>query len=288
MKYLLKILLFLCLFTLNVFSQIKTDKSVISIPQNLNQSFSILDSLLSHDDINTIKNESEEGTIKFHMSLGLWIRNNWKLWNQNTPLSKYFNDLEIFHPDDMSGIIITSYWRYLNGKPINLESQIEYYKNYWDTQPDSTIPKLPELPDSNLTDEKNNSKSIDSVRIKTINKYEFYLNKSREDFYNSLASNNIDTNIVWFYYYQAKRDTKEYPDSSPQSFVKFLVGDDAYLDTGRLWVFDTIQNKNSILNYCEKVNFSEPIDKILSDNIKLEYFIRPSTGDVYLYRKNIE
>lgn len=287
MKYLLIIILNL-FFTCSLFAQTKIEKGNITVPINLKQSFAILDSLLSSEDVSLLKNEAEENISKYHMTLGLWIRNNWGLWNQDTPISKYFNDLGIYHPDDMSGIIIASYWRYLNGHPIDLDSQIQHYKNYWDAQPDSTISNLPELPDPNPRVEQNNSQNVDFVQIKTTNNYDFYLNKSREDFYNLLISNNIDTNTVWFYYYESKRDTNEYPASSPQSFVKFLVGETVYLETGRLWVFDAKKDKNAILEYCEKVDFSKPIEKLLSDKVKLEYFVRPSTGEAYLYRTNIE
>jgi hypothetical protein len=46
-------------------------------------------------------------------------------------LAKWFNRHGIVHPDDMSGIILTSYWRRLNGKPIALASQVKYFQDYW-------------------------------------------------------------------------------------------------------------------------------------------------------------
>jgi len=36
---------------------------------------------------------------------------------------------QIYHADDMSGIIIDSYERYINNKPINLNEQIKNYHN---------------------------------------------------------------------------------------------------------------------------------------------------------------
>ena len=58
------------------------------------------------------------------------MRNNWGLW-KGSRLSKWFNSQGIKHTDDMSGVILVSYYRHLNGKPIELEKQIQYYKNYW-------------------------------------------------------------------------------------------------------------------------------------------------------------
>jgi hypothetical protein len=75
--------------------------------------------------------EEEEFTANAHFGFGMWMRNNWKLWG-GSRLSKYFTDLGIFHPDDMSGIILTSYHRHLKGKEIKLEEQIKSYKDFWE------------------------------------------------------------------------------------------------------------------------------------------------------------
>ena len=75
----------------------------------------------------------KEFTTDSHFGLGLWIRNNWGLW-KGSRLSNFFIANGIFHPDDMSGIILTSYHRKLNGIEIQLEKQIKYYQEYWDKQ----------------------------------------------------------------------------------------------------------------------------------------------------------
>lgn len=72
----------------------------------------------------------DEFSGRVQMGFGMWIRNNWQLWG-GSRLSKYFNDLGIYHPDDMSGIILGSYHRYLTGKKIKLEEQIKIYQDYW-------------------------------------------------------------------------------------------------------------------------------------------------------------
>lgn len=69
-------------------------------------------------------------TSRLHFELGMWIRNNWGLW-RNSELKNYFVDKGIVHPDNMSGIILTSYHRHLNNKPIDLEGQIKFYQK-WD------------------------------------------------------------------------------------------------------------------------------------------------------------
>ncbi|REC77211.1 hypothetical protein DRF60_12425 [Chryseobacterium elymi] len=75
--------------------------------------------------------EENEFTGKVHLGFGMWLRNNWQLWG-GSRLSKYFNNLNIYHPDDMSGIILLSYHRHLNNREIKLEEQIKYYQDYWE------------------------------------------------------------------------------------------------------------------------------------------------------------
>ncbi len=70
---------------------------------------------------------SEDDMALYHHGLGTWIRNNWGLW-EGSRLSVWFQKKGIEHPDIMSGIILTSFWRHLNGKPIGLEEQFRYYR----------------------------------------------------------------------------------------------------------------------------------------------------------------
>jgi len=65
-----------------------------------------------------------------HFGLGMWIRNNWGLW-RGGELAKEFNTKGIFHPDDMSGIILKCYYRQLHNQDWELDEQIKFYQNYW-------------------------------------------------------------------------------------------------------------------------------------------------------------
>ena len=104
----------------------------VYIPQNLEDCIKQIDSFWPDSTKDKVRNWTEnEFSGKVHLSFGMWIRNNWALW-RGSRLSKYFNDLGIQHPDDMSGIILTSYYRHLNQKEIRLTEQIQYYKDYWE------------------------------------------------------------------------------------------------------------------------------------------------------------
>jgi hypothetical protein len=100
-------------------------------PKNLDEAVLQLEKI-HHD---TIKQQiiamTEEQFIgNSHFGMGMGIRNNWKLW-KGGELSKYFNTIGIYHPDDMSGIILTSYYRHLKGQDRELEKQVKYYQDYW-------------------------------------------------------------------------------------------------------------------------------------------------------------
>ncbi len=100
------------------------------VPMDLNDCFAQLDSTLTPAVLDTLKNWTEQDMSKAHFTLGLWIRNNWGLW-RGSRLSKWFNARGIWHPDDMSSIILKSYWRHLHNTPLDLAAQISFHVDYW-------------------------------------------------------------------------------------------------------------------------------------------------------------
>ncbi len=104
--------------------------SKIDKPSNLEQCFISLYKNLSKEDLNLIRSMSESDLVKFHHTFGRSIRNKWGLWSGG-PLRDYFNTIGLFHPDDMSSVIINCFWRHIRNMPLELESQIQYYQNYW-------------------------------------------------------------------------------------------------------------------------------------------------------------
>lgn len=76
------------------------------------------------------KNLPDSNLAMINHSTGMWARNAYGLWTR-TCLVEYFWSKGIFHPDDMSAIMLTTYHRYLNGKPLELEKQIAMYQQFW-------------------------------------------------------------------------------------------------------------------------------------------------------------
>lgn len=73
----------------------------------------------------------DEAMAELHMGTGMGIRNGWGLWKGKNELVKFFNSHGIFHPDDMSSIILTSFHRKLNNRDIDFEGQVQMYLDYW-------------------------------------------------------------------------------------------------------------------------------------------------------------
>ncbi len=114
----------------------KNKMSYENAPKNLDECFVELNNILEDKEIAFIKNLEEKP--KLHRGLGMKLRNEWGLWG-GSRLSKWFKEKGIRHPDDMSGIILTSFWEHINDEPIDLEEQIKYYQDYWEKRRKTTL-----------------------------------------------------------------------------------------------------------------------------------------------------
>ena len=83
--------------------------------------------------------ESEGDVIEYHFGGGLSMRNNWGLWGDG-PLAQHMNQLGFYHADDMSGVILRTFWCRRHKKEFRLKERAAYYDIYWKTaaQPPET------------------------------------------------------------------------------------------------------------------------------------------------------
>ena len=104
-------------------TNVKKDK-----PKNLAECIQMLDKNLKTEDKDYIKTLTEEEFfMESHFTIGMGIRNEW-IRSGNPELVTFFLDQGVKHPDDMSAMILTSYYRHLLGKEIDFEGQISAYK----------------------------------------------------------------------------------------------------------------------------------------------------------------
>lgn len=100
-------------------------------PKTLKECWDWFNNNLSSKDVEYIKNlPSVKDTCQIHSTLGRWIRNNWGLW-AGSDLKEFFKSIGLSHPDDMSSVILKSYWSQLNNQNFDLDKEIEYYQDYW-------------------------------------------------------------------------------------------------------------------------------------------------------------
>jgi hypothetical protein len=101
------------------------------IPKTLDEAVDFLYDNLTAGLLVEIQDLSEDEFVgRSHFGHGTWIRNSWGLWS-GSELSRWFQYRGIFHADDMSSIILTSSYRKIINKPINLDEQVLIYKKYW-------------------------------------------------------------------------------------------------------------------------------------------------------------
>ncbi len=92
-------------------------------PSTLAEAHAALERMLSPQTLTEIDAiPSERDMIKYHFSLGLNIRNGWGLW-RGSPLAKHMQDLGFIHPDDMSGVILNTFWCKRHGQDFRLEER---------------------------------------------------------------------------------------------------------------------------------------------------------------------
>ena len=122
------IIIFVLITSFIAFGQIKNIDMKKQKPKNLTECIQMLDKNLKKEDKEYIKTLTEDEFFKeSHFTIGMGIRNEW-IRSGNPELVKFFLDQGVEHLDDMSAMILTSYYRHLLGKEIDFEGQISAHK----------------------------------------------------------------------------------------------------------------------------------------------------------------
>lgn len=80
----------------------------------------------------------------YHNTLGRWIRNNWGLWRdeefikryggEKSPLREHLVNMGFTHADDMSSVIVESFWYKIRNMEYDFIEKIKMYKEYWNNK----------------------------------------------------------------------------------------------------------------------------------------------------------
>lgn len=123
--------LFLILMMLLLCVGVKAQESNVYVPKDLKDCIRVLDSLVPDTSKVQLASMDELQAVgACHFGLGLTIRNQWGLWS-GSRLSEYWKKKGVFHPDDMSGIILRCYHRHLTGKPMRARKLIRNSRRSW-------------------------------------------------------------------------------------------------------------------------------------------------------------
>lgn len=100
-------------------------------PKTLEEAHQLLEKMLPKEELAKIDAmKTEDEMIEFHFGLGRGLRNGWGLWGGG-PLAQHMNKLGFRHPDDMSGVILETFWCRRHNKDYRLKDRAAYYDSYW-------------------------------------------------------------------------------------------------------------------------------------------------------------
>lgn len=96
----------------------------VYIPADLEDAFVELERLSETKGLAEFKSAPEDSIRRrLHFGLGRWILVNWGL-EEGSRISHYLRQKGVSNPDDMVEVIILSWHRHLNGRPVKLEEEV--------------------------------------------------------------------------------------------------------------------------------------------------------------------
>jgi hypothetical protein len=103
------------------------------IPTNFEEAIIEMKSILT-------RNYTQPRPLRLPRTFGMSIRNKWNLWDNKSPLhSNLKNRFNIWHVDDMYGLILHVAENELDGKPGAVEERVAYYNRYWENTNNSWL-----------------------------------------------------------------------------------------------------------------------------------------------------
>lgn len=146
-------------FTIHPTFVILGNHKEVYVPKDLNDALEELSKIIPEKVKNSMKNGSENDMSNYHFNLGRWMRNNWGLWAGTSSNkinikmdpeeflfnAKYYDPIQfrivnwfmkkgINHADNMSFVILRSFWRHLNSRPIDIDAQIKFVEDFYKNQ----------------------------------------------------------------------------------------------------------------------------------------------------------
>lgn len=104
-----------------------------SVPCTLDEAVSYLAAYMTNEDKRLFAAAPEgDYAARCHMSTGMQMRNDWGLWHNETPLTRWLRDHGIHHGDDRYAVISKALWCRLNNVSFDIAAEAAHYKDYWE------------------------------------------------------------------------------------------------------------------------------------------------------------
>ena len=87
------------------------------MPATLESAVRILRDVMSDEDLSAIAAMAETDLLDLHLGLGLWVRNAFGLWKDDSALREATGERD---PDDAAQVIIRELWRTLRQDQVRL------------------------------------------------------------------------------------------------------------------------------------------------------------------------
>jgi hypothetical protein len=100
------------------------------VPKNLEEAIGLLAEAVQNID----ERSAFLDPVGLHMNFGMYLRNNWSLWDKETILVQWFvKNLGIIHADDISSTILEGVAACFRGEEFDPKKHVEFYKEYWES-----------------------------------------------------------------------------------------------------------------------------------------------------------
>ena len=99
------------------------------VPSNLDEAVQVLTKAIDSEQ----EKENMKDPVGLHFNFGMYLRNNWSLWERDTVLVKWFKEnLGISHADDISGTILEALAASLEGREFDAKKHVRIYIEHWE------------------------------------------------------------------------------------------------------------------------------------------------------------
>lgn len=133
MKYIISILLMICIGAFIAQSSLAQKTNNLP-PETIHEAVEYLFALIPNKEIAIIRRTSEEEfATNAIATLGVYMREEWKLYSTESELALFFMRNDIISPDEMSEIILICLWRRINGRDLQIDRLILDRMRFWDS-----------------------------------------------------------------------------------------------------------------------------------------------------------